>query len=279
MILEAHCGKIIYDIGANNGDNIPYYLKKAEIVVAIEADPVLCEQIRERFNEDIKKKRLVIENCVVTADEEGASVPFYISKEHHVLSQFPVPTYNPKAFEKVILPAKSITQLIRNHGTPYYVKVDIEYYDHVLIRALFENEIQPEYISAESHYFEVFCLLVGLGGYNSFKIVDGRSVSELYNNWQIKTVSGIERYSFPHHSAGLFGDDVAGEWINEGCLFRRLLSEGLGWKDIHAKRQQSNPMRFTHIYLRAKYWYYKLKWGNATRPYVGRVLGRISRRN
>jgi hypothetical protein len=35
--------KVIHDIGANNGDDIPYYLKKADIVVAVEADPVLCD--------------------------------------------------------------------------------------------------------------------------------------------------------------------------------------------------------------------------------------------
>ncbi len=41
--------KIIYDFGANNGDDIPYYLKKAELVVAVEANPSLCQKIEERF--------------------------------------------------------------------------------------------------------------------------------------------------------------------------------------------------------------------------------------
>jgi hypothetical protein len=31
--------KIIYDLGANNGDDIPYYLLKADTVVAVEANP------------------------------------------------------------------------------------------------------------------------------------------------------------------------------------------------------------------------------------------------
>jgi hypothetical protein len=39
---------VIYDFGANNGDDIPYYLKKAELVVAVEANPSLCQKIEER---------------------------------------------------------------------------------------------------------------------------------------------------------------------------------------------------------------------------------------
>jgi len=47
--------KVIYDFGANRGDNIPYYLMKSDRVVAIEANPVLCNIIRERFSDEIMK--------------------------------------------------------------------------------------------------------------------------------------------------------------------------------------------------------------------------------
>ena len=38
--------KIIYDFGANNGDNIKYYIQKSDTVIAIEADPKLCDIIK-----------------------------------------------------------------------------------------------------------------------------------------------------------------------------------------------------------------------------------------
>lgn len=57
--------KIIYDLGANNGDEIPYYLKKADTVVAVEANPVLCDQIRDRFAVQIAEGRLFVEGCVL----------------------------------------------------------------------------------------------------------------------------------------------------------------------------------------------------------------------
>ena len=62
--------KIIYDVGAHNGSDIPYYLMKGDTVVAIEANPVLCKGIRQDFASEIQEGRLILENCVVT-DVEG----------------------------------------------------------------------------------------------------------------------------------------------------------------------------------------------------------------
>ncbi len=48
------CRTIIYDLGANNGDDIPYYLRKADKVIAVEANPILSQEIEDRFPDDIK---------------------------------------------------------------------------------------------------------------------------------------------------------------------------------------------------------------------------------
>jgi hypothetical protein len=73
-----------------------------------------------------------------------------------------------------------------------------------------------------------------MGKYNSFKLVEGGSVSRDYKNHKIITPNGNEVYSFPHHSAGPFGEDVNGDWMPAGVFFRLLGLAGLGWKDIHA---------------------------------------------
>ena len=38
--------KIIFDIGCNEGQNLKYFLKKADVVVGIEANPYLIDQIK-----------------------------------------------------------------------------------------------------------------------------------------------------------------------------------------------------------------------------------------
>lgn len=230
--------KIIYDIGSNNGDDIPYYLKKADLVVAIEANPTMCDLIRMRFSSEIKQRRLILEPCVITDKPNSGTVDFYVHKTISVLSQFPKPL-EPESFQKILIPSKSVIEIIQEYGNPYYIKIDIEHFDAEILRVLFQNEIRPPYISAESHDIEIFALFVALGKYDAFKVVEGSLVSQLYYNHRIKTTTIDEYYSFPHHSAGPFGEDISGPWITSNDLFMHLASVGLGWKDIHATTNPS----------------------------------------
>jgi hypothetical protein len=113
-------------------------------------------------------------------------------------------------------------------------KIDIERYDEEILRGLFIGNIRPRYISAESHSIEVFSILVGSGRYNAFKLVDGATVSTIYNSHQITVDNMLKSYSFPYDSAGPFGEDVLGDWVTADKFFSFLAIEGLGWKDIHA---------------------------------------------
>jgi len=227
---------IIYDFGSNNGDDIPYYLLKADLVVAVEANPALAKHIESRFAREIHQGRLAVENCVLTAEAGPHAVPFYVHNSEHVLSQLPRPA-EMESFTELLLPAKNVVDVIAAYGKPTYVKIDIEHYDEVILDALFTNDIRPPFISAESHSIEVFALMVTAGKYRSFNLVDGRSVSERYRRHTIRSRDGEQRYSFPYHSAGPFGEDIIGPWRTPDRFFPYLASEGLGWKDIHASTE------------------------------------------
>jgi len=227
--------KVIYDLGANTGDDIAYYLKKADVVIAVEANPTLVDQIESKYSVAISEGRLFVENCVVTTLPHNADVPFYIHKHGHIISQFPRPAETELIhFDEVMLPSKSVMSLIERYGHPYYIKIDIEGYDHEIIRNLIENRIFPEFISAESHTIEVFALLASSNFYTSFNLVEGRSVVEKYKNTPINTLTGQEFFSFPNHAAGPFGEDIKSPWMTSEHFFELLAYEGLGWKDIHA---------------------------------------------
>ena len=201
--------RIIYDIGANNGDDVPYYLQKADLVVAVEANPILAKGIEERFRNAISNGRLIVENCVLVASPEAQVVDFYIHKTRHILSQFPRPSDGEIGqFDRVSLPGKDVVSLIRAIGEPYYIKIDIENYDHIVLETLFSNNIRPPFISAESHSIEVFALLVSAGRYGAFNLVDGETVPTKYCNHSIRTTSGTATFSFPPHASGPFGEDI-----------------------------------------------------------------------
>jgi hypothetical protein len=50
---------LIYDLGMNNGDDTDYYLKRGFEVVAVEANPALCQVARDRFAEAIAARPVV----------------------------------------------------------------------------------------------------------------------------------------------------------------------------------------------------------------------------
>jgi FkbM family methyltransferase len=230
---------IIYDFGSNNGDDLEYYLKYANLVVAVEADPHLARAIRERYADQILVGRLAVENCVVSEETPLSSeVPFYLRKpdrsNSHLLNQFPEPSKDViDQYERVLLPARSSVEIIRQYGEPYYVKIDIEHYDHVVLNAMLRADIRPPYISAESHSIDVFCIIVAMG-YSSFKLVDGSSVNSLYGDCIVRAPHGDEAFSFGDHSAGPFGNDIRGKWIGKRRFAAYVADVGLGWKDIHA---------------------------------------------
>ena len=222
--------RIVYDFGAHNGDNIPYYLLKFDKVVAIEANPILAKQIRRRFSTEISNGKLILENCVVSQHEE--IVNFYLHKFNSVLSQFTKPQ-NLEDFDLVRLPSKRPTGIIREHGFPEYVKLDLEGLDSEVLSILFSGKIYPRYISAELHDIRVYNLLTSTRHYRDFKLLNGSSVSDI-----VYQVPGFERpYRFPYHSAGPMFEDIPTAVLSAEEVSKQLVISGLGWKDLHAKKR------------------------------------------
>jgi FkbM family methyltransferase len=235
--------KIIYDLGANNGDDIPYYLIKADRVVAVEANPVLADEIKTQFNDEIEQGRLIVETCAVTVDAGAESVPFYVSIPNHVQSTFVRPRNadDVDCWNIIQVPSCNVVELIQRHGDPYYVKIDIEHYDQHILKALFDADIRPPYISSEAHIVDIFCILAGHGNYNRFKIVLGRHVPRDYGNKEVVALDGSSyMLNCPHHSAGPFGEDVNGPWLSTQDFFNEIKDKNItfGWIDIHATTHQ-----------------------------------------
>ena len=229
--------KIIYDFGANNGDNIEYYLLKSDLLVAVEANPELCDFIRKKYKQEINNKKLIVENCILTSDSSETLQQFYIHKENHLLSQFPKPNekyINNFYVEKIS--SKKVANIIEKYGNPYYIKIDVENYDHEILFELLNYKIIPDYISVEANTLDVFCTLVSLGNYKSFKLVNGEDVHIAYQKKLIETLDGLKNFKFAINSAGPFGNDINGPWISKDNFFYLLAKEKLGWKDIHCSK-------------------------------------------
>jgi len=221
--------KIVYDFGANNGSNIPYYLLKFDKIIAVEANPKLIHEMSIKFENEIRDGRLILINCVVSLKSEN--VKFFIHKDKSVWSQFPVPN-DIKNFYTIDIISKKASDIVREHGDAEYIKIDVEYIDSQVISDLFENKIFPRYISSEVQDVLVFSLITASQKYDCYKLLDGKSINDIYRNVNINGAS----YTFPIHSAGPMWEDIPQKSMNLRELFDELHKQGLGWRDIHAKR-------------------------------------------
>jgi FkbM family methyltransferase len=226
---------LAFDAGMNNGDDTRYYLKKGWDVVAIEADPALCETVGEDLREFVDEGRLKILNVAV-ADEDG-TLEFHVDVVNSVRSSLkPNPE---RQMRRIEVPARKMSSLVAEYGRPDFVKIDVEHVDQLVLREMIESDIKPPLISCEAHSFEILLLLWQMG-YRDFRLVNGRAVHLDFRGVDIHKADGTtEKYTFPRHSSGPFGEDlpapwsdiqqVAAQWLHRRALF------GSGWYDVHAR--------------------------------------------
>jgi FkbM family methyltransferase len=226
--------KVIYDIGGNEGQNLVYYLAMAAKVVYIEANPALADRVRKNFSKFIEDGQLKVENVVANTDIEadGKQVDFYISNYETVWSQY-TPPPNLLDFTKITVPTRNILSLFDEHGYPFYVKIDVEHYDHILLEHILISGVRPSYMSAEIHHIETLAHLISIGKYKAFKLVNGSTVAAKYNNSVVHTLLGPRLYSFQNGSAGPFANDIHGPWMTPAAVAKIVGVTGLGWKDVH----------------------------------------------
>ena len=246
--------KVIIDFGANKGQNIKYYLLKADIVVCVEANPKLVKEIQKNFSNHIRNKKLFIENVVVVGEKEDKkeSIDFYIHKKMDVLSTLINPNNNQDFFQAKIK-SKPILEILEKYLTKnsifYFAKFDLEGYDAIAINAMLKADFYPMNISTEVHALESLEAICNSKKYIGFKLQEGNMVSR-YLNLPIKTKKGIKLMKFISHSAGPMGEDIPSDWLTEKSIRNKLRVEGFGWKDVHATMSpNSNPVEIKYSYL------------------------------
>jgi FkbM family methyltransferase len=226
---------LVYDVGMNNGDDAAYYLRKGFDVVGIDAHAGLCAQCTTRFAKEIAEGRMRVVNVGVGARE--GTLDFYPNDAEDPISTFHPGYWTDRSFSQPVpVAVRTLSSIIREHGDPYFVKIDVEFFDHVALLDLLRAGIVPEYVSAEAQLIDVYCALVAMG-YERFKLVVGKTIPQTFRDRDLRALDGsVFRHEFSPISSGPFGEDIPGEWLDKDQALRRLLEVGLGWVDLHAWR-------------------------------------------
>ena len=235
---------LIFDVGMHNGDDTAYYLALGYRVVAIEANPALVDLAKQRFRVPIVHDQLQILNVGI-ADQEGV-LPFWICEGKTDWSSFDQASASRdgRSCHAVNVQCVPFGSILREHGVPHYVKIDIELHDRTCLEGLDRGDL-PNYLSLELTDANVFAALHDLG-YTRFKIVIQnnhqtlrarpygkyrsfwkrlplylRSMRHRFGmpvhtraQWLPPDPNGVSRkWKFPYGSSGPFGEYTDGEWL------------------------------------------------------------------
>jgi FkbM family methyltransferase len=210
---------LIYDVGAHRGEDSEFYLKLGYRVVAVEANPELANHLRNRFAQQIEQGRYALVEKAVAA--EPGTITFFVNKEKSDWG-----TVDPRWAERnrhlgadsveIAVEAMPFDAILREHGVPHYMKIDVEGVDMLCVKALASFENGPDFLSLESEKRSWSGLLAEFDemtrlGYTRFKVVDQRK----HRPGQFAAVDGsLVEHRFVYGATGPFGQAASGPWLS-----------------------------------------------------------------
>jgi FkbM family methyltransferase len=214
---------LIYDVGLHRGEDTDFYLKKGFDVIALEADPVLVAQCKIRFGEAIARGRLCIVEGAIAPTSTGEKVTFYRNPRRSIwgtIEQAWAERNTKLGYrsERIEIPRVDICEVYRSHGIPYYLKIDVEGVDRLVLDGLKQFEARPRYVSIESEKVDFAKLKAEMAllrdlGYTKFKPVQQQSVPG--TTIKTKSLDGREmKHVFEGDASGPFGEDIPQPWLS-----------------------------------------------------------------
>jgi FkbM family methyltransferase len=226
---------LVFDVGANNGDDSVHYLSRGFRVVAVEANPELCRRLHARCAADVEAGRLAVE-AVGIAERRGTET-LWVDPAHSQFGSFDErPAGRAGRAAPVQVECITAADLFAKHGVPYYLKVDVEGRERLLLDALDPGDL-PAYVSTEARGLEDLDSLWAKG-YRRFRLVDqtAHNGGPRSPHW----LRALRRRlgppgAFPPGSSGPVPDSY-GSWEDRETVASRWLRhrDGRAWFDFHA---------------------------------------------
>jgi FkbM family methyltransferase len=247
----SHDSGLIYDIGAHKGQDTEFYLRKGFRVVAVDANPLQYEALSSRFAAEIERGVLKVLNVGVASERSAEPLEFYINEEISEWSSFvkEIAGRDGHPLKGVRVPVRTLADIVGEYGDPYYVKIDIQGYDHIALKSLIESGRLPRYVSVGNGNGGMLKALV-TAGYDRFKYIQQNNVQQSKLPKPAREGRFVE-YEFDSGASGPFGEESPGDWLKaeevrlligqvwdpEGYGKNPDHDDGVhGWFDLHAAR-------------------------------------------
>jgi FkbM family methyltransferase len=172
---------LIFDIGCHRGEDARFYLRKGFRVVAVEANPLLCRELRDVFSSEMASGQFVLVESAIA--ETSGEVEFFVNSAQSIWgtirSEFV--ERDKENFQRIVVPSVNFNVILQRYGTPRYLKIDIEGADMLCLEALLSVTSRPDFVSFESDRKTLSALRCELSllmrlGYRKFQFVDQKTV-------------------------------------------------------------------------------------------------------
>jgi FkbM family methyltransferase len=236
---------LIFDIGMHTGADAEFYLKKGYRVIGVEANPRLAEAAKVKFAAEIAEGRLAVENVGIFNAE--TVLTFYINEDVDEWSSFEkhLGTRQSTRYTTAAIPCRRLDYFIGKYGMPYYLKIDIEGFDALVVRELARWTIRPLYVSLEDGGIDSLIAVYETGA-RKFKFVNQLAIRDY-----VPPTPALEGRNVSHTfgvgSSGPFGRELPDHWMDAAQAFK-FYSENVrppgqgplnGWWDVHAWYDQN----------------------------------------
>jgi FkbM family methyltransferase len=116
---------LVFDIGCHRGEDSDFYLQKGFRIVAVEANPALCGELKRKFSDQIADGRFVLVEKAIA--EQAGEVEFFINEEASIWgtirAQMAKRNGGSQSSTKIVVPAITFASLVEQFGIPYYLKI------------------------------------------------------------------------------------------------------------------------------------------------------------
>jgi FkbM family methyltransferase len=123
-------GDLCFDVGANIGDYTDALVSLGASVIAVEPQPSCVKELKARFAHN---DRVIVVPVALGANEGSAE---FFLREQTWLSDFIEEMEDRENVGSILVPIKTLDQLITTYGKPKYLKIDVEGYELPVIMGL-----------------------------------------------------------------------------------------------------------------------------------------------
>lgn len=207
-------GDIVFDVGANAGNRTKIFRKLARTVVAIEPQEQCLAVLRHQFSGDSRvklvNKALGAKQGVAEISVGSANTISSLSREWIEAVQRSGRFSHYKWGQQQQVELTTLDQLIAEYGTPGFIKIDVEGYEHEVLQGLsravrvLSFEFVPEYLASAYKCIEHLCSL----GVFQFNYSLGESMELALPAWVLSGEIKRELSKYADNPS-LFGDVYA----------------------------------------------------------------------